>query len=87
MESGVAEISLTNRSALSGAMLGLGDGQVGSVTMDSDSVWNLRGSSVIGTLESAGEVIFSAPVDTQFVSLPCAASIPDATVPSAIRRQ
>lgn len=59
-DSGAVDIRLNNASILTGAMIGRA-GRINSVSLDSSSVWNVRGNSNIGTLNNAGTVSFVAP--------------------------
>lgn len=68
--SGRVDVSLTARSTLTGALVQRGSGKLNSMSLDSTSVWNMRGDSTLGTLANGGTVAFSAPAGgTDFKTL------------------
>lgn len=58
---GTIDVSLKSGSVLTGAMVQHTGGRTNSLTLDADSIWNMRGDSALGTLTNPGIVAFAAP--------------------------
>ncbi|QVQ28187.1 autotransporter outer membrane beta-barrel domain-containing protein [Achromobacter deleyi] len=59
-DSGTVDIDLKSASVLTGAVVSRA-GRVNSLSLDNASAWNVRGDSILGTLNNTGTVRFVAP--------------------------
>lgn len=69
MESGTAEISLSNNSVLSGALREQGNSHVTHLSVDDTSVWQVRGNSSVQHLDNQGQVAFLPPTQGGFKTI------------------